>query len=1130
MWSLFSTSPDQSGFRLQYMELYNWGTFDQKVFRISPNSNNSLLTGANGSGKTTFVDALLTLLVPLKKDRFYNQSSGVEKKGDRTEESYVYGYYGDIQKEGSSETVAQKLRGDNAFSVLLACFENEEGNSVTLFQCRYFVNKNLKRVFGIAHKPLEIERDIHPFDASGHWKKRLEKTYNTPAKRNIEFFNDSPSKYAERMIQLFGMRSSKALSLFNQTVGIKVLGDLNEFIRTNMLEPQDTEKEWLLLKDSFNTLLSTKVNIEKSKEQIQLLEPIKSDGEKYKSMQQEVAHIREDHETATTFFVTKGLELYKEAIKDIKKENQSIVDKIVRLKRSVETLKDESTDLAVQIKNDDVGRQLKDLERKLSTLKADISEKENQFKRYSELTSNLGYQSNLDEDLFLANIEEAGSAMLEFEQKLEQYNKEIYDKQRLLEEYNKESDSLATEFDFYTKNATKIPSSVSSIRDRIAESLQVGLAQLPFIGELIQIKESEKKWEFSIERVLHSFALCMVVPDHLYEQVNSFVHKTDLRGRIVYFKHEQVESLKELHSKDDGRLISKLLFNTKSPFCEWVQKKLYDQYDFICVEDTKAFKGKGKYVTINGLIRSSNFRHEKDDRKASKNKANNVLGWDNKEKLLFVKEKVKQVKTSLNQVQQELMKLRSDKQIINDRLSSARTLSTFGKSFESINYPSLETEVDDLKQQIDELQATDNSVRILQAQLNKVSLKIQAQEAEVEIFKKQQWGHDKQVDTYEQRYKVLLTEKESLLEEIDLADLDLDTFRKRNPTISSLSVSNFESLRTQFTNDGLQRLAEMERNGSKLRESLQKKMLQFKNPAEKIVQKYKDWRSEVYNLPEEVEFIDSYIQLLDRLKQDNLPEYEQKFENYLTDTLLGRVGEFKHFFDNWKSKIEENIQALNAALNSIDYKDIPKTYIQLVAQRSMYPNQRTFRTFLEKAMPNAVDFESNLEEKKKHFENNIRPLIDQLEADEKWRKEVMDVRTWFKFFAEEYFKEDGTKMKSYENMGKLSGGEKAQLTYTILGSAISYQFGLTSDGMQTKSFRFIAIDESFSNQDDEKARYLMNLCKQLNLQLLVVTPSDKINVVQDYISYVHLVERRNNKNSWLYDMPIMQFLETQNTY
>jgi uncharacterized protein YPO0396 len=67
------------------MEVFNWGTFDKNVFRINPQGNNSLLTGANASGKSTYIDALLTLIVPTKKDRFYNQSSGVEKKGDRTE-------------------------------------------------------------------------------------------------------------------------------------------------------------------------------------------------------------------------------------------------------------------------------------------------------------------------------------------------------------------------------------------------------------------------------------------------------------------------------------------------------------------------------------------------------------------------------------------------------------------------------------------------------------------------------------------------------------------------------------------------------------------------------------------------------------------------------------------------------------------------------------------------------------------------------------------------------------------------------------------------------------------------------------------------------------------------------------
>ena len=75
---LFNTNPQVAGFKLDYMEVWNWGTFNDKVFRLSPQGNNALLTGANASGKSTLIDALLTLLVPLKRQRFYNQSS--EKK------------------------------------------------------------------------------------------------------------------------------------------------------------------------------------------------------------------------------------------------------------------------------------------------------------------------------------------------------------------------------------------------------------------------------------------------------------------------------------------------------------------------------------------------------------------------------------------------------------------------------------------------------------------------------------------------------------------------------------------------------------------------------------------------------------------------------------------------------------------------------------------------------------------------------------------------------------------------------------------------------------------------------------------------------------------------------------------
>ncbi|RYG30136.1 MAG: thymidylate synthase [Chitinophagaceae bacterium] len=61
--NVFSTDNEKNGFRLQYLEVYNWGTFHGQVWRIEPEGETALLTGANGSGKTTFVDALLTLMI-----------------------------------------------------------------------------------------------------------------------------------------------------------------------------------------------------------------------------------------------------------------------------------------------------------------------------------------------------------------------------------------------------------------------------------------------------------------------------------------------------------------------------------------------------------------------------------------------------------------------------------------------------------------------------------------------------------------------------------------------------------------------------------------------------------------------------------------------------------------------------------------------------------------------------------------------------------------------------------------------------------------------------------------------------------------------------------------------------------
>lgn len=53
-----------AGYRLQHLEVFNWGTFDGQVWRLTPGAETALLTGDIGSGKSTLVDALTTLLMP----------------------------------------------------------------------------------------------------------------------------------------------------------------------------------------------------------------------------------------------------------------------------------------------------------------------------------------------------------------------------------------------------------------------------------------------------------------------------------------------------------------------------------------------------------------------------------------------------------------------------------------------------------------------------------------------------------------------------------------------------------------------------------------------------------------------------------------------------------------------------------------------------------------------------------------------------------------------------------------------------------------------------------------------------------------------------------------------------------
>ncbi len=1116
--NLFNTDPQVAGFKLDCMEVWNWGTFNDKVYRMTPHGNNSLLTGANASGKSTLIDALLALLVPLQNKRFYNQSSGAEKKGNRTDITYFFGNYGQ-QQEGESGATSLKLRDKSARSVLLATFNNSDGRVVTLFQVRYYSGEELRTVYGMAHKHLTISQNFATFDSNGVWRKRMEKELNTgSSKRIVEFFN-GPKAYEEKLLLVFGMRSDKALTLFNQIVGVKVLNDLDSFIRDNMLEEKDAEEKYKELRENFQNLMDAKTNIEKTKEQIRQLEPIDRLAEDILSIEKRIKELQSEKDIISYWFAVRTVKLCQEHLERRKSELRQLDDTIKANNAEKRRLDETKSSLEVAINSDSVGQQIKDIEKEIQNLTERFEERKEKEEKYNTLIHKLELPQSVDSSKFQNNKATAQKQKVALQ---ELQDNELAERKRHLQNEKEDIETnIKSHFEtikYLREHKNNISGRVAEIRDEIIQHIGATADEIPFIGELIRLKDDEREWESAIERILHNFALRLIVPEKYYRQVNEYVNNHNLRGRIVYQRYNFSAALREFANRhaQDNSLLNKIEFKPNAQYIDWLEDRLYSEFNYTCVDTLEDFNHiDEKAVTKEGLIKAKGGKHEKDDRPENSRREHYVLGWDNREKIAAIKKEYenlcRQVKTKNN----EIKELDNKRKETEERKETFSRLLDFEK-FDDIDWQSYSIRINEKNEEKKQLESTNDRVKTLQQQLEKVKQTI----SEIEDRKENLYGSKALLQKDEEETKKRCSDNTYAL--ASMKPVDVDEFENNHSELLLVGLEDIEARLKSLQNDIDNKIKNKQTEKNKKEKEGGNKIIKFKNPPEEITTKFRDWRSDVNSLPDSVEFISEYQTFLKKLNEEALPSFEKRFNKYLHETVINNIYTFRQFFKDWESLINKTINQLNSYLRDINFNVYPETYIQLESSKKRNVNINEFVQMLEKAIPNMREINSTIDGQRIHFEQHVLPLMQRLQ-DEKWRKEVMDVRARFSYKAVEYHKADNLKRNTYESMGQLSGGEKAQLTYTILGSAIAYQFGLTKHGCDS-SFRFIAIDEAFRAQDEDKARYLISLCKQLHLQLLVVTPSDNIHIVENDISYVHYVERKGN-TSVLYNMPINQFKE-----
>ncbi len=1105
----FATDDSRVGFRLQRLEVLNWGTFDGRVWRFELAGHNGLLTGDIGSGKSTLVDAVTTLLVPAQRVA-YNKAAGAESR-ERSLRSYVLGHYKSERNEVTGTARPVALRDAKSLSVIVGVFRNEGyGESITVAQVFWMKDPHGQpaRLYVAAERELSIAKDFTGFgnDISG-------------LRRNLraagcELFDGFPP-YGAWFRRHFGIQHDQALELFHQTVSMKSVGNLTDFVRDHMLEPFDVGTRIGALIGHFDDLDRAHAAVLKAKRQVELLVPLVEDGRRHIALAVEIQRWRAGRDALRPYFARLKRDLLGHRLALLADHTNRIDASIAHLNARFDAKSADVANLERALREKG-GDRLEQLAAEIRRKEHEKRAREHKAERHADLLHRISEAPPTDEASFHAQRQTINTRLESVRQRMAGLDNAAREADFEFRNGRVEHASLREEIESLLRRKSNIDSAQVRIRDAMCSALSIPEEALPFAGELIQVREDARDWEGAAERLLRGFGLSLLVSDADYRRVAQWVDREHLRGRLVYF---HVRSKRTTHSGNlhPLSLVGKLAVKADSPYADWLEQEIRIRFDVACCTTDEQFTRELRAITRAGQIKEPSGRHEKDDRTRIDDRSRFVLGWSNDDKLRAFQDRLRHLEEQLALVGQAIAQNQKDRAEVQRQLETLARLEEFSR-FSDIDWMTLAREIAVLADERARLEAASNALQELGRQL------LDAREQLTEIGNTRTDAVEKRGEIKSRREAAEeLRQSSSTIAEsahLDPADIArLDGWRAESTAGQQLTVESCDN-REQDVRRWLQdRIDAEDRRQGRLTERIVNAMRGFKE----------EFKAETVEMDVSLAALDEYERMLVSLNSDDLPRFESRFKDQLNLNTIREIANFNAQLARERETIKERVADINRSLHDIDYN--PDRYITLIAQPSPDAEIREFlhdlRACTEGTMMGSAD-----EQYSEAKFIQVKAIIDRFrgreglaDADRRWTAKVTDVRNGFLFSASERYRADDVEHEHYTDSGGKSGGQKEKLAYTVLAASLAYQFGLKSGEVRSKSFRFVVIDEAFGRGSDESAQYGLRLFQQLNLQLLIVTPLQKIHIIEPFVASVGFVHNEGGRDSRLRCLSIEEYRE-----
>ena len=1079
--------------KLTKIKLINWHLFSNQTINID---NNTLVSGENGAGKSTFLDAIQFLLVGGSGGVKFNIAANTEAK--RTLDGYVRGKIGAENKE--------YLRTGDVITHIALEFYDETKKTYSIIGAVLDLPKNssLKQRFYLLEE-ISINEEMYISKDKPRDYKQM-KEYLKEQGIDFDYF-ETQKKYRDALAKFFGIDAIKYSKLLPKALAFKP-EKLEQLVFNFLLDddPIDIQS----LKNNVNQLKKIEAQIKSDKEKLEKLDKISQVGGELEKHSNEI----KTYELVSSLNFLEQKETYM----------QRAEQEISQFERDMEILRKEKFTIDKNIEANDKrilelekAKGNNNLSKTIDAIKNDIINKKKEYDYEHEITDNLrdlidkeakiinevmGYvNDNAFKDFVDYYYSHKGNFLTsELQARLEQVSIAIssYDKAFYLnrENINQSKADLSQKLNFaknqlnsLERNLKPYPSYVISLVNMINEELsnryQKEINARP-LADLIDIKD--ESWRNAVEGYLNTQRFDIIIDPiyfdealEIYDQVDQIEGDRKIYG-VGLVNTKELDKYQEVK---DGSLASKIESDHiyARRYCNMLLNNV------VCVETRNELKHYPRSITKKGMT-YANYTARRI----------NPKNWE----IPFIGQAAtdKQIEIAKNNVAiiEQAMRETLDSTDKNDEVtkllqsSKAQTIIQQNqlKYFESVK--ELRRDLNELENRL-ESYTKDNSLQSIELALDK-------EFADKRAYKLKS-------DVIVGKIANLREHREKTIEQLEESKTKYDSYvneqkeiAAKHPEKLAIAQSEFNQLKDRYALD-FDRISE---HIAKTNVSVKQQIPRLENQVVNLMRDYMMQYS--FDCEPIAENLNHFIQEGNQIRNQNLVKYELQAVEL-------RAASEKSFKEEFVNKLRASIQSAQAQIDELNVALEGKTFGQdqyrLVHFPSLDPEYKLYYNLIMGANDSEQDlFTDNLSVKN---EKILMELFEKIASDDpqydKLALNYLDYRHYMTYDIE--ITNANGNVSYFSKVEREKSGGETQVPFYIVIAASFQQ--LLSHNARANSGCIVLFDEAFNNMDESRIEAMMRFYNSLSIQLFISIPPQRVPNIINYVNTSLIIVKHNDQSA-----------------